>query len=412
MKHKRLIISLTAILSVFAALFVFLMVWFYGDRYKDFENNFNKEFGIAGLNDGAVPQGMGNWTGNYEVAKPDGTVEKKPQQYFFVSAYMVNGSASRIYVTGADTGYVGYVTMKNVDGSAHKGHCGGIATNGTTLWVTGEGTVYVAKASKGYTTIAQEIIDRASGVKVTEEIDGEKTEVTPEKAITFTATFNANCGADFCYYYDAPNSSADRLYIGEFYKKKKWETDQKHRVTTPSGNKNPAFAYEYNTDTSSSNPYGLTRLSDSSLSGDNKVPRIYKIISLPEKVQGFARVGNTLVLSQSWGLANSHILTFDWEKLFNTDNSKTYKEIANVNFEYAGVKRDSGVQYTVTDLRVYYADTGSELLLNDYEIPSMSEGLCTSGNKVYVLFESAGKKYRLFVREKIKHVYSLRIRKS
>ncbi len=410
MKHKRLIISLTAVFTVIAALFVFLMVWFFGDKYEDFED-FQKEFAIPGLKEGALPQGMGNCTGSYEIENSDGTTTKKTQEYFFISAYMKDGSASRIYVTGSDTGYVGYVTMKNVDGSEYKGHCGGIATNGTTLWVTGESTVYVAKASSGYDTIAQEIINRASGVKVTVDKDGEKVETVPEKQITFTKTFNANCGADFCYYYDAPNSSADRLYIGEFYRKGNYETDKNHRVTTPEGYDNTAFAYEYNTDTSTSNPYGLTRISDSSLSDENKVPRIYKIVSLPEKIQGFARVGNTLALSQSYGLANSHILLFNWNKIFTTDNSKTYKELTNVNFEYAGVKRDTGVQYTVTDLRVYYADLNNdEIFLRDYEIPSMSEGLCTNGNKVYVLNESAGKKYKLFVRERIKDVYSLRIR--
>lgn len=46
MKHKKLLISLTAVGSAILMLAIFLMVWFYGDRYKDFDANFSKEFSI------------------------------------------------------------------------------------------------------------------------------------------------------------------------------------------------------------------------------------------------------------------------------------------------------------------------------------------------------------------------------
>ena len=55
------------------------------------------------------------------------------------------------------------------------------------------------------------------------------------------------------------------------------------------------------------------------------------------------------------------------------------------------------------------------MFINDYSVPSMSEGMCvptpaTSSNgavnRVFVLFESACKKYKYFVRQKVKSVYS------
>ncbi|MDE5722267.1 MAG: hypothetical protein K2I30_05990 [Clostridia bacterium] len=404
MKHKKLFISLTAVFSVIILLSMFLIIWFLGDSYKDFDDNFTKEFKIAGLKDGAVPQGLGNCSYEYEVTGADGEKTKKYQQYFFMTAYMVDGSASRIYVTGADTGYEGYVTMKNVDGSEYKGHCGGIATNGTFLYVTGEGNVYVAKASStDYATVAAEIITKAKLPAGDEN-----------KFVQFTASFDANCGADFCFYYDDPATSKtyDRLYVGEFYRKGKWDTDASHHITTPNGLENTAFAYEYYVNVSAE-PYGLTKISDDNVAEADKVPKIQKIISIPEKIQGFARAGNAIALSQSYSLANSHILVYDWAKLTTTENSDTFLNLKGKNFPYNGVNTKSGVQYTDKTVRVYFADSNnSEVFLNDYSIPSMSEGMCTVGNKVYVLFESAGKKYRLFVREQLKYVYSFRLRNN
>lgn len=400
MKHKKLFVSLTAVFAVIIFLAIFLTVWFFGDSYEDFEDNFVKEFGIAGLEDGAVPQGLGTCSSSYVSESTDGETTSKTDQFFFVTAYMVDGSPSRIYVTGNDFGYIGYVTMKNTDGTDYTGHCGGIATNGTYLWVTGEDTVFVAKASEGYDNIAKEIVAKAMSDQA-------------EKSIAFTASFNANCNASFCFYYDDPNyvsTSYDRLYVGEFYRKGNYETEMTHRLTTPNGYANTAFAYEFNV--SNTGDYGLTTLNSTypnALSDENNVPEIKKILSLPEKIQGFARAGNTLVLSQSYGLANSHILCYDWTQITsNTANRAKYTDITGLNFNYAGIKRPTGVDFTVSSLYVYYVDNYNEdVFLNDYSIPSMSEGLCAIDKKVYVLFESAGKKYRRFVRQQLKNVYSI-----
>lgn len=425
MKHKKLFISLTAIFTVVVFFAIFLMIWFLGDNYKDFES-FNQEFEIPGLKDGAVPQGMATCQANYYVEDDAEGKPNKAQQYFFISSYMMDGSPSRIYVTGADTGYVGYVTLKTEDGKDFFGHCGGIAiNNGTnvsktsatyyTLWVTGESMVYCAKASEEYVeagkSIAQEIVEKA-------EQNG---------TIQITSSFKANCNASFCFYYDDPYYTSvtyDKLYIGEFYRAENYETDKKHWMTTPKGYQNTAFMYEYTV--SSSAKYGLAILtSTNGLAEEDRVPRIQKIISLPEKIQGGAFSGRTrgsnndgtLILSESYGLNNSHLLCFDYKTLIGT--SRKYTEMTGESFVYDGVKKTFGnqqIDYTDNSLYVYFADKNdAAMLVNDYSIPSMTEGLCvptppTAGNgsykRVYVLFESAGKKYKNFVREQIKDVYS------
>ena len=432
-QHKKLFISLTAVLAVFLFLGIFILMWFVGDSYRDFKD-FREEFAIEGLDDGAIPQGITCYHASYTAGIDPDTQKPitKDQQYFLVSAYMHDGSASRIYVTGQVTGYVGYVTLVNLNGTPHTGHVGGIATNGARVWVGYGDSVLVARASTDYNTenILREIIDKAE--KNSNLADGEET-----YSIQFTASFKANCNAAFLYYYDDSrytNTTYDRLYVGEFYRKGNYETDKSHRLETPKGYKNTAFMYEYNIDASNTenNPYGLTRLvsnlkDDPTMTEENNVPKIQKIFSLPEKIQGIAFSGRKgyatndgyLVLSQSYGLANSHLLCFDWKVINDTANRALYRQVAGNSFTYDGVYRTvSGKQTAYTDngLYIYYVDKGNdEMFVNDYSVPSMSEGMCVvtpykqndeASTRIHVLFESGSKKYGAFTRERIKHVYS------
>ena len=425
MKHKKLFISLTAVISVLLFLGIFVLIWFVGDSYPDFKK-FRQEFAIEGLDDGATPQGITAFYGTYQDGVDDnGRPINKYQQYFLTSAYRKDGSPSRIYVSGAVSGYIGYVTMKNLEGKAVTSHVGGIATNAAKLWITDGDTILVAKKSSDeYDNILKEIVAKAS--QNSELAEGEEL-----KTVQFTASFKANCNAAYLYYYHDPRystTSYDRLYVGEFYRKGNYETPESHRMVTPAGYKNTSFMYEYRVDSSTSNDYGLY-LIDSTNSNKNlsaNVPKVQKIYSLPEMIQGVAFSGREtygtttgiMVLSQSYGLTNSHLLCFNWNKV-NAKSDKYTNISGGVSFEYDGVYTIGGgnkTPYTDDTLLVYYADKAdSEMFVGDYSIPSMSEGLCTitlSGQsnptqkRVYVLFESASKKYNMFTRESIKNVYS------
>ena len=438
MKRKKLFISITAVAAVLLFLGIFILIWFVGDTYKDFER-FRKEFAIEGLDDGAVPQGLGAYYGQYQYSVDDkNNPLKKTQQYFLTSAYMTDGSASRVYVSymrnevrdGKEvqvTGNIGYVTLVNVDGTPHTGHVGGIATNGSKLWVTYGDSVLVAKASEEYKNdnILAEIADKAAK---NSENDGSEEILS----IQFTASFKANCNAAYLYYYHDPRyttSSYDRLYVGEFYRKGNYETEKSHHLKAPSGYKNTSFMYEYRVDSNTSNEYGLHLIdsnnNDKTLS--ENVPKIQKIYSLPEKIQGVAfskrsGYGSTdgiMVLSQSYGLSNSHLLCFDWSKMHAKSTKYTSLSEGGVSFEYKDVYRvngDNKTPYSDSDLLVYFADSNNRsMFLKDFSIPSMSEGMCNitlqgssnpTQNRIYVVFESGSKKYNLFTRKSIKHVYS------
>ena len=57
MKQKKLIISLTAVIAVLLFFGIFILMWFVGDTYADFEG-FKKEIDIEGLDDCHIPQGI------------------------------------------------------------------------------------------------------------------------------------------------------------------------------------------------------------------------------------------------------------------------------------------------------------------------------------------------------------------
>ena len=137
-KHAKAITAIAVVASVIVALGVFLMVWFLGDSYPDFDNRFRQETAIPALVEGFIPQGTGNY-GDTQL----------------ISGYMNDGSPSRIYVieNGETTGYV---TVSLGDDEIYAGHACGVATNGSKFWLVSEGTVYVLR----YTDVVWDAVQR------------------------------------------------------------------------------------------------------------------------------------------------------------------------------------------------------------------------------------------------------------
>ena len=434
MKHKKSLIVFTALFSVAVFISIFLMMWFWGDQYPDFNTTtFREEIAIPGLKDGACPQGLAmskqnvyNKNGDIEYdntdseGKPAG--EPKKQDYYLVSAYFKD-KPSRIYVTGKQSGYLGYVSL-TYHGEPFYGHVGGVATDkdGKVLWLGSENKVYCVKSTnKDYNVIEQIILNC---------ISGDTFELDPDT--TTNSVFEINGSASFVSYYRASTSTGkytEKLYVGEFYRAGNYETPSSHHVTLPDGSKNRAFMYEFNVSTSTE--YGLSKKTDDSKMSV-QVPRVDKIFSIPDRIQGAALVsgsndsGDILVLSQSYGLDNSEILLYNFSTIETSGNSISYSSIDpnGNNFPYAGVTVEStGRQYySDTNISVYYVygnsnskttnGNGNKIypsFIKSFSIPSMTEGLAVgSDDRVNILFESAANKYKAFVRQPIDKIYSFR----
>ena len=435
MKHKKGLIVFTALFSVAVFLGIFLMMWFWGDEYTDFDPNiFREEVSIPGLNEGACPQGLAtskhrlyNSKGElvyYPDVDGNPTEQEKMQEYYFVSAYFKD-KPSRIYVTGRESGYLGYVSLYK-DGEPFYGHVGGIATNGTVFWIGSERYVYCIKRTSGDLKNA-----------VDEIILNSVTTHVLDLNVETTTSFMIDGNAAFVSYYKSSTStgsSTERLYVGEFYRAGNYETSKKHHITLPDGTVNRAFMYEFNV--SSSTEYGLTVISDNG-NISKQVPKVQKIYSIPDRIQGVARVsgskddsnGDTLILSQSYGLDNSQIILYNYNTIENgTNNSLSYSSIVDSNgFEYPDVTTlISGRPYYDTTVSVYYVygnvksktvdSEGKNIspsFIRSYSLPSMSEGLAVSSDdRVNILFESSASKYKPFVRQSLDKVYSFRPSRS
>lgn len=417
MKHKKGLIVFTTLFTIAVFFAIFLMTWFWGDKYVDFEGStFREEVAIPGLKDGACPQGLAvSKHSVYNKDEEGNFTSVGEQDYYFVSAYF-NDKPSRIYVTGKESGYLGYVTITH-GGEPFYGHVGGVATNsnGKWFWLGSEDKVYVAKChdTKTYNDSVVEEIIKKSLTNDTFEFDN---------------YFRINGSASFISCCQLSNG-AERLYVGEFYRAGNYETPASHHIKTPDGSTQRAFMYEFNVNYTGN--YGLVLLEDATMS--EYVPRVYKIYSIPERIQGVARVsgstdsGDILILSQSYGLVNSEILLYDYNTVENTGNRIAYTKLDPDGFEYKGVTikswdniKKQPYKYKDSSLYVYYVygnsnsktqdEKGAKLypsFYRSYSIPSMSEGLAVSSNgRVNILFESAANKYKLFVRQPLDKIYS------
>ena len=132
------------------------------------------------------------------------------------------------------------------------------------------------------------------------------------------------------------NIEGDTLLVGEFYYPGDYETPDEHHILTADGTENPA-------------------------------ERVY---SIPGMIQGVCTAGaGRLVLSQSYGLATSHLLAYDMTEL-----------AAEGTFAADG-----------EEVPLYCLDGRS--LVEDVEAPPMAEGIESFEGRVYVSDESASNKY-------------------
>ena len=196
---------------------------------------------IPGLYDGFVMQGLDSYEGG-----------------LLVSGYMTDKSASRIYYGDGATGYK-YTALKKTDGSAFKGHSGGIAHNGDYLYIGGSGGVYVFS-----------LTDVTDG-------DGEATQL---------GFFETLLNAAWC------EVSGGHLIAGSFWYEPDYTTAEWQHVTTPAGEENHSMIVAF-------------ALDPTCELGVNPEPVC--AISTKMKVQGAAFTSDGIILSTSLGLSASQL---------------------------------------------------------------------------------------------------------
>ena len=266
------------------------------------------------------------------------------QNKFIVGGYMSDGAASRYYlIDGVNKQVVKYFTL-SIDGEDYVGHACGVTSYGNHLWTcSNEG-----EGGTAYRFLLSDVENVENG-----------------KSVEIKDSFATNNGADNIMV------SGNMLWVGEFYREGNYETDESHHIKTRSGETNMAVAFGY--ELNSSNENGL----------QDTIPD--KAISTRGLVQGVAitQDGN-IILSTSYSLPASTIYCYK-----------------NVLAE----EKHSTIKVNEIDVDLWFLD--GESLLNEVSAPAMTEEIVAYNGKLYILNESACKKYKLFTRDSVKDVYSL-----
>ncbi len=271
---------------------------------------------------------------------------------FLMCGYMSDGvSASRIYITPEFFPEESrYVELYTADGQPYLGHTGGLTHKNGRLYMANDGDE-AAGDNLVWVMDLREVLTAENGAKITLE-----------------QSFKPESRAAFCL------ADKDYLFVGEFRDPEKYLTVESHWFDV-SGGKNYAVICAYPYDSTS--PDGLLRDAEGKL-----VPAF--ALSIGDLVQGMTRTEDgSFVLSGSYGLSSSHLRFYENVLLGQPDDTL-----------WVG---NDGVP-------VYFLD--SEALTEDITMPPMSEELVYKDGKVYVLFESACKKYIFGNFTRGRHIYS------
>ena len=265
-------------------------------------------FDIPGVNAGFVCQDL-------DHLAADGS--------WLFSGYMADGSPSPLYKRAAD-GTVARLTVANPDGAAYTGHGSAITSTDRYAYLACDG---------GYLVLDGEELAAAG--------DGQEVDAIARVDLDFSPAFM--------------NIEGDTLFTGNFYYPGDYETPASHRITTPDGTENPAVIYAYDLDPNA--PFGVA-------------PGPACVYSIPGMIQGTCLTDSgRIVLSQSYGIATSHLLAYDQARL----------------------TQDGTFLADGAEVPLYCLDSRS--LAADVEAPPMAEGIESFEGRVYVSDESASNKY-------------------
>ncbi len=280
------------------------------------------EWKIFGLDGGFVPQGI-SYSKDYDM--------------FIVSGYFEKNQPSRIYLIDAKSqNLLKEIKLKLPSGVFYSGHAGGVCSYGKDGFVVSNGRAYHFRLSDLFTN--------------------------PCGEVNIDYTFETNNNADFCFVYEG------LLFVGEFYRLGKFNTEITHHISLNEKEINHAVVLGY-------------KLSDLSVIGSRPVP--VKALSVPDMVQGIAINGGRIFVSCSYGLMPSKL--FEYENVFN---QKTQKYMI------------------INEKQVPIYALSSKNLQRTYTYPEMLEEIEYVSGKLYLLFKSGSKKYRKFVRNAVNQVFS------
>lgn len=271
--------------SVFAKLYSLFKPGF---TYIDVEAYTNELFEIPGLDDDFVPQGL---------------CFVESLNSFAVSGYSSVGgegdeALSRIYLINNDTKAVKKLLLICPDGTGFDYHAGGIACNGSDVWVASGGSE--KKGGYAYHITTDVLSSVQSGDKV-----------------RFDGRFQTEAKASYMY------CDGEMLWIGEFYNKDN-PVNPDHAY-----GKNKAICCGYKL------PIDVEYTAETKL-----VPDV--VLSIPDQVQGMS-------------------ITDNGEVVFSTSYGRRNNSVMHIYSGYNSWKTDTAEVFGTKDIQLYVADNDSRI---------------------------------------------------
>jgi hypothetical protein len=269
------------------------------------------------------------------ILVPQGLAYIEEKDWFAISYYQKDNYSVLSFVDGTTGEMVKSLIVCNEDGMYYTGHAGGLAVSYSNLWISSGS--YIRKIP------LQQIYDTD---------DGEKIKIVNK--------FNTGTNASFATFNDGV------LWVGEFFHDNNYLTDGDRYVRINIFEVNHSWVVGFK----------LDKESDTLVSADiidEKTPVIPDyILSIPDIVQGIAFLGNDEVaLSQSYGRANDSTIQVYGNILLNAEHRKTD---VNGTAVPTWILNSKNVAYKLTTF-------------------PMSENIVPKDGLLYILYESAAKKY-------------------
>lgn len=177
--------------------------------------------------------------------------------------------------------------------------------------------------------------------------------------------FQTNNAATFCFISDGD------LCIGEYYYNVKYDTEETHHLLTPCGDSNNAVITCF-------------PLDEAQQLGVSTVPD--KVISITGRIQGGCADDNgTMILSASSVFQGSQLYFYD----------------------FASAVKEPSDQFAIGDNEIPLCYLDTDNLLDTIEILPKAEGITICNGRIYMLFESASRRFQFGKLFSAQHVYSL-----
>lgn len=325
-KATKILAMLVVVVIILALGIIVAEPLLYNDFYS---RDSQKEFETPGANDGLVQQG-------FCYAGDD---------VMLASGYLGKKNPSRIYVvkgTNYDDRTTTYVQLKDEKGKYTTSHMSGIAAF--------KDKVYVCDSEMSPAVVLVYSLDEILCANNGGDVVAKQ-------------SIKVHSNSSFCHVENGI------LYVGEFFMDGKYSTDDSHKTTTPSGDKNNAMVF------------GYLLNSDGDLCSDTPVCAL----SITDKIQGMTFAGDKIVLSSSYGIAASQLYVYDVQKANNQPKGSVVVDGETIP--------------------LVYLDSNS--LVETISAPPMSEEVVYLNGRLYVMNESASNKYLFGKLLRAKYIWSI-----